>query len=204
MLPHVNLGDTSFLEGIGLSGWFTEEIGQVSTRTGPSTVALMSFRKPRSTAVVRAVPEGAALAACGVLRDAGGRDVRSLLRERGRLKGQPTAVVINSRTLQSTFESGARADYDGAKRRKRSKVHIAVERLGHLLALKVTAASAGDRDQVGALAEEVQQVTGQNVELAYVDQGCTHANVAEAAQQHCLWLEVVKHIESKRGFLLLP
>jgi transposase len=51
-------------------------------------------------------------------------DVRSLLREWGGRKGQPTAVVIDSRTLQSTPESGARAGYDGAKRRKESKVHI--------------------------------------------------------------------------------
>jgi transposase len=49
-------------------------------------------------------------------------------------KGQPTAVVIDSRTLQSTPESGACAGYDGAKRRKGSKVHIAVDTLGHLLA----------------------------------------------------------------------
>jgi len=54
-------------------------------------------------------------------------DVRSLLREWGGRKSQPTAVVIDSRTLQSTPESGARAGYDGAKRRKGSKVHIAVD-----------------------------------------------------------------------------
>ena len=87
-------------------------------------------------------------------------DVRSLLREWGGRKGQPTAVVIDSRTLQSTPESGTRAGYDGAKRRKGSKVHIAVDTLGHLLALKVTAADQGDREQVAALAEEIQQVTG--------------------------------------------
>jgi transposase len=41
------------------------------------------------------------------------QDVRSLLREWAGRKGQPTAVVIDSRTLQSTPESGARAGYDG-------------------------------------------------------------------------------------------
>ena len=131
-------------------------------------------------------------------------DVRSLLRQWGGRKGQPTAVVIDSRTLQSTPESGARAGYDGAKRRKGSKVHIAVDTLGHLLALTVTPASDGDREQVAALAEEVQQVTGSNVELAYVDQGYTGPNAAKAAQEHGLRLEVVKHTEAKRGFVLLP
>jgi transposase len=65
-------------------------------------------------------------------------DTRILLREFAGRKGQPTAACIDSRTLQSTPESGARAGYDGAKRRKGSKVHIAVDTLGHLLALRVT------------------------------------------------------------------
>ena len=128
-------------------------------------------------------------------------DVRSLLRQWGGRKGQPTAVVIDSRTLQSTPESGARAGYDGAKRRKGSKVHIAVDTLGHLLALTVTPADQGDRDQVATLAAQVQEVTGGTVEMAYVDQGYTGPN---AAQQHGLRLEVVKHPMAKRGFLLLP
>ncbi len=130
-------------------------------------------------------------------------DVRSLLREWGGRKGQPTAVSIDSCTLQSTPESGARAGYDGAKRRKGSKVHIAVDTLGHLLALTVTPADRGDREQVAALAEQVQEVTGGTVELAYVDQGYTGPDAAEAAQQHGLRLEVVKHPMAKRGFVLL-
>ncbi len=130
-------------------------------------------------------------------------DVRSLLREWGGRKGQPTAVCIDSRTLQSTPESGARAGYDGAKRRKGSKVHIAVDTLGHLLALTVTPADQGNRTQVAALAEQMQKVTGGTVEMAYVDQGYTGANATEAAQQHGLRLEVVKHPMAKRGFVPL-
>ncbi len=131
-------------------------------------------------------------------------DVQSLLREFGGRKGQPTAVCLDSRTLQSTPESGARAGYDGAKRRKGSKVHIAVDTLGYLMVLKVTADSEGDREQVANLAEPVQQVTGNTVELAYVDQGYTGPNAADAAQQHGIRLEVIKHPMLKRGFALLP
>jgi transposase len=131
-------------------------------------------------------------------------DVQSLLREFSGGKGQPSAVCLDSRTLQSAPESGARAGYDGAKRRKGSKVHIAVDTLGHLLALKVTPASEGDREQVAGLAEQVQQITGRTVELAYVDQGYTGPNPAEAAQQHGIRLEVVKHSMAKHGFVLLP
>jgi transposase len=131
-------------------------------------------------------------------------DVQSLLRYFGGRKGQPTAVAIDSRTLQSTPESGARAGYDGAKRRKGSKVHIAVDTLGHLMALQVTPADTGDRTQVEVLAEQIQQVTGNTVELAYVDQGYTGDNAAAAAQKHGIQLEVVKHPMAKRGFVLLP
>ena len=127
-----------------------------------------------------------------------------LLREFAGRKAQPTAMVIDSRTLQSTPESGARAGYDGGKRRKGSKVHAAVDTLGHLLALHVTPADEQDRAQIGELARQVQEMTGDHVELAYVDQGYTGEAAAEAAEQHGIELEVVKHTEAKRGFVLLP
>jgi transposase len=131
-------------------------------------------------------------------------DLRVLLREFAGRKGQPTAMILDSRTLQSTPESGARGGYDGAKRRKGSKVHAAVDTLGHLLALHVTAADEQDRAQVEKLAEAVQEITGDAIELAYVDQGYTGDNAAQAAEKHGVRLEVVKHTEAKRGFVLLP
>jgi len=131
-------------------------------------------------------------------------DLRMLLREFSGRKAQPTAMILDSRTLQSTPESGARAGYDGAKRRKGSKVHAAVDTLGHLLALHVTPADEQDRAQVGELARQVQQITEENVELAYVDQGYTGEAAEQAAAEHGIQLEVVKHTEAKRGFVLLP
>jgi transposase len=113
-------------------------------------------------------------------------------------------MILDSRTLQSTPESGGRAGYDGHKKRKGSKVHIAVDTLGHLLALKVTAANQQDREQVEALAQAVQHVTGDHVQLAYVDQGYTGQTPAAAATQQGIKLEVVKHATAKRGFVLLP
>jgi transposase len=46
------------------------------------------------------------------------QDLRELLRLAAGRKAQPTAAILDSRTLQSTPESGAQAGYDGAKRRK--------------------------------------------------------------------------------------
>jgi transposase len=131
-------------------------------------------------------------------------DLRALLRLAQGRNAQPSAAIFDSRTLQSTPESGARAGYDGAKRKKGSKVHIAVDTLGQLLALHVTPASEQDRAQVGELAEQVQAVTGETVEVAFVDQGYTGEPAAEAATTHGMRLEVVKLSEAKRGFVLLP
>jgi transposase len=117
---------------------------------------------------------------------------------------QPSAAILDARTLQSTPESGGRGGYDGAKRKKGSKVHIAVDTLGNLLALLSTPANAGDREQVEELAKRVQEVTGQTVEIAFVDQGYTGDEPAAAAEAEGIKLVVVKHNEPKKGFVLLP
>jgi len=131
-------------------------------------------------------------------------DLRVLLRVAAGRNAAPTRAILDSRTLQSTPESGGRAGYDGAKRRKGSKLHLAVDTLGHLLALSVTAANEGDRAQVGELCAAVQEATGESVELAYVDQGYTGEDAAHQAGAHGIRLEVVKLPEAKRGFVLLP
>ena len=116
----------------------------------------------------------------------------------------PTAAIFDSRTLQSTVESGSRAGYDGAKRRKGNKVHLAVDTLGHLPALCVTPANEQDRAQVSELAERVQAETGETVEIAFVDQGYTGETAADAAKEHGIKLEVIKLQTAKNGFVLLP
>ena len=131
-------------------------------------------------------------------------DLRVVLRLVQERNPQPSAAICDSRTLQSSPESGQRAGYDGAKRRKGSKVHLAIDTLGYLLALHVTPANEQDRTQVGKLAAAVQEVTGEHVELAFVDQGYTGQEPAQAAQAHGMRLEVVRLPDAKRGFVLLP
>jgi transposase len=131
-------------------------------------------------------------------------DLRAMLRWTAGRTDAPTAVILDSATRQSTPESGHRAGYDGHKKRKGSKIHTAVDTLGELLVLQVTPANASERAQVGALAEAVQTVTGQNVEVGFVDQGYTGDDPAAAAAEHGIRLEVVKLPEAKHGFVLLP
>ena len=117
---------------------------------------------------------------------------------------EPTAAVIDSRTLRSTPESGTRASYDGARRKRGSKVHRAVDTPGHLLALHVTPADVGDRTAVRRLATDIQDATGDSVSLAHVDQGCTGETAAGAAAAEGIALHVVELPEARRGFVLLP
>ena len=131
-------------------------------------------------------------------------DLRALLRWLDGRADDPTAAVLDSRTVQSTPESGARGGWDGHKKRKGSKVHLAVDTLGHLLALRVTPADAQDRDQVAALAAAVQEAAGENVEVAFVDQAYTGPKPETAAAEHGIRLEVVRLPDAKRGFVLLP
>jgi transposase len=132
------------------------------------------------------------------------QDLRALLRLAAGRQAAPSAAIFDARTIQSTPESGADAGYDGAKKRKGRKVHMAVDTLGHLLALHVTPANEQERKQVDELATQVQEVTGDNVKVAFVDQGYTGDQPAEDAAAHGIELIVVKLAEAKKGFVLLP
>jgi transposase len=131
-------------------------------------------------------------------------DLRVLLRWAEGRNAQPTAVIFDSATRHSTPESGQRAGYDGYKRRKGSKIHAAVDTLGHLLAVRVTPADAQDREEVAALAAAVQEAAGASVELAFVDQGYTGEQPAADAARYGMRLAVIKLPEATRGFVLLP
>lgn len=131
-------------------------------------------------------------------------DLRLLLRLSADRHDAPSAAILDSRPLQATPQSGGRAGCDGAKKRKGSRVHAAVDALGHLLALKVTAANEQDRAQGKELAHAIQAATGESVQLAYVDQGYTGEQPASDAAAHGMKLEVVKHHEARRGLVLLP
>ncbi len=122
-------------------------------------------------------------------------DVRSLLREWDRAQGasRPQFASIAARCsrrlragrrLVTTEPSGAR--FQGSHRGRYT---------GPSARADGDVGRSGDREQV-------QEVTGGAVvELAYVDQGYTGPNATEAAQQHGLRLEVVKHPIARRGFV---
>src|SRR6476661_6183757 len=119
--------------------------------------------------------------AAGVFEDVT-HDLRMILRMVEGREAQPTAAILDGRTLQSTPESGGRAGYDGAKKKNGSKVHAAVDTLGNLLELTVKPANEQECAQVTELTAQVQEVTGGTVEVAFVDQGYTGADATEKAK----------------------
>lgn len=131
-------------------------------------------------------------------------DLRTLLRLAKGKAAQPSAAILDSRTLQSTPESGNRAGYDGYKRKNGSKIHLAVDTLGLLLAAQVTPANESERAQVKQLADDVQTVTDNSVTVAFVDQGYTGDEPAQDAKAAGIELLVVKLPQAKKGFVLLP
>ena len=112
-----------------------------------------------------------------------------------------------NRGLRATRNRGKvspRAGYDGYKRRNGSKVHMAVDTLGHLLAVHITPANEQERAQVAPLCEAVQEATGETVRLAWADQGYTGEEPNRQASEHGIDLQIVKLPEARKGFVLLP
>jgi transposase len=132
------------------------------------------------------------------------QDLRLLVRAATGRRPQPSVAVVDSRTLRSTVESGQRAGVDGHKRVRGSKVHAVVDTMGTLLAVAVTPANEAERRQISALAQRVQEVTGETVEVLYADAAYTGDETEAAAQAQGMRLVVVQRPEGSHGFVLLP
>lgn len=70
-------------------------------------------------------------------------DLRAVLQEAAGRESEPSAVILDSRTQRSLPESGERAGYDGAKRRRGSRVHLAVDTPGHVPGELIPGGGAG-------------------------------------------------------------
>lgn len=100
-------------------------------------------------------------------------DVRMLLRDITNCTPQPHAVIVDSQTLPLTPASGGRTGCNGHNQRNGATVHMAMATLGQLLAVMVTPANDHNRAQVAAMAHRMQEVNGDAVAVAFVDQGDT-------------------------------
>jgi hypothetical protein len=120
---------------------------------------------------------------------------------------EPTAAILDSPTPCVLYPAERLSGRlrDGAKPKKGSnKVHAAVDALGDLLALHVSPADEQDSGRLEEEAEAIREASGESVELAsYVDRGYTGEKAVEEAQAHGMSLEIVRHEEAKRAFVLV-
>lgn len=118
--------------------------------------------------------------------------LRVSLRVRAHRKREPSVAILDSHFIASTPESGHRAQYNGFKKIKGSKAHLAVDTQGYPLALVITPANVNDREPVAQLAQSIQQITGASVVTALADQGYTGPYAARDALQQGITLHIVK------------
>ncbi|WP_364703352.1 IS5 family transposase [Streptomyces ossamyceticus] len=130
--------------------------------------------------------------------------LRARLRELAGRKKEPTAAIIDSQSVKgdATVPAATRG-FDAGKRINGRKRHIAVDTLGLLLVVMVTAASVSDRDAGRDLLQRLRAHC-RAVTLVWADGGYTGWLVEFAHAVLALALAVVKRPDDVRGFTVLP
>jgi transposase len=136
------------------------------------------------------------------------QDVLDSLRDRVRLRegraAAPSVAIIDSASVKAAETVGAASrGYDGGKKINGRKRHIAVDTLGLLLCVLVTAASVQDRDAVKPLLE-LLAASFRRIRLIWADGGYAGKLVVWAAQHLRLRLQIVKCSDDATGFVVLP
>jgi transposase len=132
----------------------------------------------------------------------------------GRLRGRlrvmagrgelPTAGCIDSQTVKAAETVGAvSCGYDAGKKIKGQKRHIAVDTLGLLLCVVVTAASVQDRDGAHPLLARLREKFS-TITLVWADGGYAGRLVTWARDVLGLAVTIVKRSDDVRGFVVLP
>lgn len=130
--------------------------------------------------------------------------LRRVCREAAGRGPEPSAAVIDSQSLRAAETvSAADRGYDAGKRVNGTKRHIAVDTLGLLLAVVVTAASVQDRDGAMPLLERLCR-TCLRIALVWADSAYAGRLVGWAAEKLALKLAIVKRTDDMQGFVVLP
>lgn len=131
-------------------------------------------------------------------------DLRERIRLAARRGGQPTAAIIDSQSVKGS-EMIARAGrgYDAGKKINGTKRHLAVDVMGLLLTVLVTAASVQDRDAARPLLWNLRRAFP-SIRLAWADGGYAGKLVSWAKTRLRLTLQIVKRPDDLHTFEVLP
>jgi transposase len=116
----------------------------------------------------------------------------------------PSAAVIDSQSVRADQTVGAAAcGFDGGKKVKGQKRHIAVDTLGLLICVIVTAASVQDRDGAHSLLALLRGKFS-TIALVWADGGYAGRLVIWARDVLGLVVQIVKRSDDVKGFVVLP
>ena len=116
----------------------------------------------------------------------------------------PTAGSIDSQSVKAADTVGAASrGFDGGKKINGRKRHIAVDTVGLVLTVIVTAASVQDRDGAFRLLAQLRERFS-TITLVWADGGYAGRLVSWAHQVLALTLIIVKRSDDTTGFAVLP
>ena len=114
----------------------------------------------------------------------------------------PTAAVIDSQTVRAADTvPTASSGYDGGKKIKGRKRHVAVDTGGLLLAVVVTTASLQDRDGAFRITAALREAFS-TITLVWADAGYAGRFVGDARKIWDLAVAIVKRPDQAKGFVL--
>jgi len=130
--------------------------------------------------------------------------LRLMVRQEAGRQEQPSAAIIDSQSVKTTAIPGIRG-YDAGKKVKGRKRHIAVDTLGLLLVVVVTAANVQDRDGAKLLLARLGQTPASlRLQLIWADGSYGGKLVNWVKETFRYLLEIVKRNKESQGFEVLP
>ena len=130
--------------------------------------------------------------------------LREQVRVRAGRTALPTAGIIDSQSIKGAETVGrGRRGFDAGKKINGTKRHIAVDTLGLLLIVIVTAASIQDRDGAAALLSILRERFS-TIQMVWADGGYAGRLLPWARKCLRLTVTVVKRSDDTKGFVVLP